>query len=312
MKKNRKYFSISIFAVILFLAACKEEPPYINYEPSKVSSIKTYILPTPPAAEAKQVLIEDVSGVQCPNCPTAATIAYGLETANQGRVNTVTVFPESVGNLTIPIKNQNNVSSKYDFRTKVGTDIVSSVENTSTLPIGYIDRNKFSGDWIVYKEDWNTTVTSELAVTTPVNIDITPSYNSLTNSINVLVKVTYTTAQTDSNFIHVMLVQDSVIDAQEKNTAPVYDSLYVHNNCLMDMITSHGGDLLNSADSFSLVKGRVFEITYNYVLDPRSNSVAGPKPPMVPWDTKHLRVLAFVARGSVTKYVLQSKSAPVQ
>ena len=85
MKKFR--ILISAF-VLLTIVACEEVPPLINYEESKSLKDTTYLINTVPAAELKNVLLEDVSGVKCVNCPDAAVIAKSIMDAFPGRVFT--------------------------------------------------------------------------------------------------------------------------------------------------------------------------------------------------------------------------------
>lgn len=312
MKNINFYLSICVLIVATF-SSCKEEPPYINYTPPQSIFDTTYLTATY-SATPKQVLIEDISGAGCSNCPKAATIAHSIIDANAGRVNEVTIYPNntSFSLLVLPI-NSGGFKSKYDFTSDIAKQLITYVSVPGTLPSGYIDRKFFSGNWYEPKENWTSDVAAELSVSSPLNIDIVPTYNSSNNTLNVVATITYTAADSGSNYIHVMILQDSIIDVQESTDANgnvFYDSTYVHNHTLMDMLTAPTGDLLNTNTTITLVPGRVFKIGYQKTLGARTGShSAYPQPP---WDTKHLSVLVFVTEGSTTKYVLQSKIVAVQ
>ncbi|MEI6594910.1 MAG: Omp28-related outer membrane protein [Bacteroidota bacterium] len=317
MKDLKIYLSVCILLSIVF-SSCKEEPPYINYTKPQSTFDTSYIISPIPAAQLKEVLIEDGSGASCINCPTAAQMAEGIVVANLAAnpsrsVNVYTIYPNlAFGGLTFPV-NKPPVVSKYDFRTDVGSDIINFVTVPGSIPSGYIDRAEVSSTWFIPYTNWSSIVTSELTQTTPVNIDIASQYNSSSNKLTVNLTLTYTKSDSGNNFINIVILQDSMIDAQESKDANglyFYDSVYVHNHTLMDMLTAHTGDLLNSTTNRTLVPGRVFKISYEKILSPRNSSPSVYPQPQ--WDPKHLSVLAFVTRGLPTKYVLQSKKVEVQ
>ncbi|MEI6508623.1 MAG: Omp28-related outer membrane protein [Bacteroidota bacterium] len=322
MKKILNILSFFIVVAIIF-SACKEDPPYVNFNKPRSTFDTTYIgaVPTP---QPKEVLIEDGSGTLCLNCPTAAVIGNGIVASNPGRVNIYTNYPNiPFGGLTKPV-NEPTVKSKYDMRSDIGKDIMNflGVPSAASLPTGYINRKKFTGnsEWAVNKDTWVGYVNGELALTTPVNIDISNTYDASTKKLSVDVTVTYSQVVTGDNYLHLMILQDSIIDAQESrdaNNSLFFDSAYVHRHVLMDMLTAHNGDLLNTTADMTLVPGRVFKKRYEMILGTRTNNLTNPDPnpprlPFCQWDLKHLLVLGLVTESSTTKYVLQSKEKEVQ
>lgn len=321
--KNISFFLFQFSFVVILFSACEEEPPYINLHPPLSTSDTAYLISPVPPAQPKEVLIEDISGASCKNCPDASVIGNAIAAANPGRVNIATIYPNiSFGGLTDPIINKQYdptnssspfVNSKYDLRTEVGKDLVSFVTVVPSLPGGYIDRKKFTGssNWYVAKENWSGNVTSELAVASPVNIEFTKEskYNSGTKKLTVEVMLTYTAAVTGDNYLHLVLLQDSIIDAQERTNQStgltIFDSAYVHRHVVMDMLTARTGDLLNTNAGRTLVPGRVFKIKFEKTLGARIESPSAFPQPQ--WNPNQLKVLAIVTEGATTKYVLQSK-----
>ena len=312
--KNLKLYLLICVLISGIFSSCKEDNPGINYIPPQSIFDTFYLVSAVPLAQLKQVLIEDVSGTGCANCPKAAIIAHNIIDANPGRVNEVTIYPNnsSFSTLVLPI-NIGGYKSKYDFTLDIAAKLINFVSVPPSLPSGYIDRKNLNGNWFQDRVNWNSDVTTELANTSPVNIDIVPTYNSSNNTLNVVATITYTAADSGANYIHVMILQDSIIDVQENtdgNGNAFYDPTYVHNNTLMDMFTAPAGDLLNDSLPKTLIPGRVFKIGYQKTLGARNDShSAYPQPP---WDPKHLSILVFVTEGATTKYVLQSKNVVVQ
>ena len=322
MKKILNLLSFFI-AVAIIISACKEDPPYINFNKPRSIFDTTYIGPVP-TPQPKEVLIEDGSGTGCINCPEAAVIGKAIADANPGRVNILTNYLNiNWGKLTLPI-NEPTVKSKYDLRSDIGTEIMTflGLPSAASIPTGYIDRKKFTGntEWAIGRNFWAGFVNSEITLTTPVNIDLKNTYDPSTKKLTVDVTISYSQAVTVDNYLHLMILQDSIIDAQEtkdNNGLQYFDSVYVHRHVLMDMLTAHTGDLLNTTADMTLVPGRVFKKRYEMILGTRTNNLTNPDPTpprlsFCQWDLKHLLVLGLVTESSTTKYVLQSKEKEVQ
>ncbi len=288
------------FLTLLAFHACKEEPPYINYNPLNLSFDSTYIDPTPAVPQKRAILFEDFTGVQCVNCPAAQQIIHKLDTIYQGQLNAVALHPNltSLGLNVRPIPGK----SRYDFRTNAAADICTQILGSlGSLPRGCVDRVRFSGQPEIYfsSTDFEAKVAERLnmAPLAPVNITLKAIETGLNpNEIGIDITIRYTQTQNDSNLLSIMLLQDSVIDAQEKQEgAQVYTiDDYVHMHLQRDMFTNHTGDLLNKDENTTLVQGRVFQKRYIITND---NALA---------DKKHLSALAFVHKSGSNKEVLQS------
>jgi hypothetical protein len=283
MRMNRLTY-LFISAICIF-TACKEEPPFINYQPKTSSFDSTYIDAQIPTAQAKGVLLEDITGVSCINCPEAATIAKNIIASNPpGRVCVVAIQPKLQNIVTKPTPETRN-----DNRTDKGTIIVTTIKEPGSLPRGYIDRKVYAPnpDPTVERLDWPTKVSQQLALTTPVNISLITTYSAGDASFTVDVKIQYTQAVTDSNYLSLVLIEDSVIDAQEYPTYVEKD--YVHMHLFRDMLTAPLGDQLNG----SLIPGRTFVKRYPYKIP-------------AAYVAKNLKIVAFVHKNTSLKEVLHS------
>ncbi len=293
------YFFI---AASLFIVACKETPPYINLTPSNVNSDTTFVVQQIPAAQASTVLIEDFTGVRCPNCPDAQVEAKNLMANNPNRVNVITIHPLNLLNsLTTPFSKElrgDKVTSNYDFRTQAGKEIFSLIGISNSLPIGTINRNLFSGETnrVIDYPKWAAYVNAELLKSTPVNIDV-KSYYTPKDSIAIDLTLTYTEAVADTNYFTVAIIENKLKDVQERNTGTgvIYDTAYIHEHILRAVVTSFQGDLLKAP----LVKGRVFKKILLYKTDPA-------------WNKNNLKIIAFVHGNTTIKNVIHSKEVDIQ
>lgn len=255
--------------LVLFLSlvgyACQEIPPNINFEPDQFTGKDTtYVLDAVPAKDDQNVLIEDITGVRCPNCPEAAKVATELEDKYPSRVSVMTIHPLSIRTLTTPIEDT--------FNTQDGEDIFQQLIGGSPqggLPVGAVNRKIFPGEttvavayqkWFKYGED-------ELALKSDVNLTATVEKVD-GQTITLAADATFTETLDKAVFMTVALIESHIINPQSTSSGTVED--YEHNHILRDVITPYQGVKL--ADNVA-EKGRVFErvFTFNvsekYVLE---------------------------------------------
>ncbi len=279
-------------AFLLLISSCEEEGPYIDFAPPRAINDTTYISDTPFVMQNKGILIEDFSGVRCPNCPAAADDAKNIADNNPGRVSIIAIHPlkADLDGLTKPFIGPpaDDHYSKYDFRTNDGNTILQNLGGTGELPIGAINRKKFpSENYLIRRDKWATYSNSELLDSTPVNIYLTGyNFNSTTNELTIKIKIAYTKQVSDSiNLLSIAVIEDDLESVQERKSATgstEFIENYVHMHVLRGMVTSSLGEKLNA----SYVPKRVFEKTYKYIMP--SNQFSNN-----PWN-KNLEVVVFV------------------
>jgi hypothetical protein len=211
LNKIKSIKALQIIALSIFaLASCDEEaPPGLNFAPERSVFDTTYITNSIPAAQATNVLIEDFTGVKCPNCPRAQGVAKKLMSDYPGRVFVMAMHPGKglLATLTSPFKTPgDDHDSKYDFRTEEAADLLTMLGGTSQLPIGSINRTLFSSENAILIND---------------------------------------TASSDSQFVSIAIIEDDLIDFQEDGTMVKED--YEHNHVLRRMITPTTGSQLKAS-----------------------------------------------------------------
>jgi hypothetical protein len=236
---NKIFFSLGLAA--LAFAGCKERTDIINYQPASetLHIDSAYKVTDIPAPQLRNLLIEDFTGVKCPNCPKAQIRAEEIDTANPGRIVITALHVTSLADP-LPI-------SKYDFRTADATHVMEMIGNPVGLPMGSLNRKIFPGksnQFLNYTE-WDSKVPDELNLPTPVNISfLKKTYNETTRELDVKILVTFTQAVPDSSYISVALKESGMIDIQETPTGN--DTFYVHRHTLRAMVAPYNGLLLGS------------------------------------------------------------------
>jgi len=221
-------------ALLLFAASCKEHGVPINL--TEDNSRDSSYMGTVEEPEKKRVMIEELSGVRCVNCPQGAEKLEEMLTQYPGRLSIVTIH---AGALTTPLE-----ESHQDFRSEDGDNLLKQAwggEQGSKptavfdrLPLGNMGYKYFVNGYL----DWPTKVTNALDQhpTTPINIAVTSAYDDAKDEYTVEVTVKYTAAVTDQYTLNIFLSEDKIIDAQELSSTNIKED-YEFNHVLRKAIT---------------------------------------------------------------------------
>lgn len=278
-----KRFKIFAIVAALTLMGCEEEPPFIDLtEEQRVLKDTSYILSNVPAAQPKNVLLEDISGVNCVNCPDAAAKAEEIKSKNNGRVIVSTMLPdkELLAEFTNP------KGGFTDLTLPKVNELLNFIGRPSALPMGMINRGNFGSGITMALQLWDGPVNNELQKTTSVNVDIEKELSADGKDLFINIKATYTDEQTDQDQnISVYLVENDIVGVQKGRTGTIQD--YVFQHVVRDFASNAVGDPIN----VNLEEGRVIERDYKLALDPT-------------WVTNNCEIIALV-HSRTDKYVYQ-------
>jgi len=285
MKKSLLLIGIFTFSVFLF--SCDEEPPPgldFSTGPEKDTN---YLVETIPTAQNKNVLIEDLTGVRCNNCPKAAVEAVRLSTDNP-RIKVMALYIKS-----------SSFAKPYpgyeDLSTQAAEDIAQDTELPSGLPNGYVDRVKGTSNNIANSIDaWEAMTISQFAKTTPVNITIVSEVNEDTSALRAKVELVYTEDVVDANHALIIVLTESYIKGKQKMPDGSDKSDYIHNHVLRTALTSSLGKTI---DANIIEKGRLIFSVYN--LDIEDN-----------WSPKNCYLVAIV-QDKTTKEIIHVQEIDV-
>ncbi len=246
-------FSSWLFALAVLIGGCKEIPPNIDFsDPVVLAKDTTYITNDLPSGIKNNVLIEDISGVKCNNCPKAAKIAHDIQDNNaEGRVVVMTLHIMELPQLTSPYSTSNDT-----FNTVVSSEIATTryIGNISGLPTGGINRKVFDGQTQTYLSytTWESHVDELLKEEAKAAIDLEVAAKE---NRKFLVNVTSTFLESDETpvYMSIYLTESKIISKQLSTDGPIDD--YEHNYILRQGITNVSG--IKLADKVE--EGRVFE-----------------------------------------------------
>ncbi len=224
------------------LISCSEElPPVIMTEEEK-PLLDTFYIGSVPAASVKKVLLFDVTGVRCNNCPKAAVLAKNLVSSNSGRVEVVALYPKTPMSLTFPWAGFDTMS------TIEAEQIATAMGGITSLPLGAVDQVAFNGSKLLNTSDWGAAVTAQLGKTSPFNLSVKSNWKSADGKSRVEIKAVANAAIASNYKWVVAITENGVKSKQSDQDAPggMVDD-YEHEHALRGVVGSFLGTEVNTA-----------------------------------------------------------------
>ncbi|HMR87470.1 MAG TPA: Omp28-related outer membrane protein [Saprospiraceae bacterium] len=187
------------------------------------------------------VLIEELTGASCPNCPKGSAAIEFILNKYPDKVAVIGVH----GNfLAQPIKDK----SKYDFRNQKAKDLEKWLEPWYGKPAATTNRiltEDPQEPYAISSPDlWLAEVERELQKPNQMNILLAVDYDENKRTIDLDVSVIPLVDLAGNYNISVYLTESDIIDAQSNGSEYIED--YEHKHVLMDMLTNATGDSFGS------------------------------------------------------------------
>ncbi len=264
----KKIFPLLLLSV-LALAACKEKPIAIPE----------------PVAPKRRVLVEELTGVRCTNCPDGARTLLSLQ-STFGKENLILVSNHSAGTFSFPYPD-----SKFKFNFPEGQAMADYIGQPIGFPTAAIGRFHLNGEKSPFASAslWAGLLNSEFAKDYGLGLFIKTTYNPTARQVGIEVLMDPTQTLEGENRLSVVITQDSIVDPQLDSGTKIKE--YVHRHVLRGVVTSATGDLIDEP----LMAGTLLSRKYTFTL------------PDDTWVAKHCSVVAFVHHsGTPDKEVLQA------
>lgn len=262
MKLYKKLFAFALAA--LALTACDEMEPNERFSGPVIVEAK------------KNVLIEDFTGQQCQNCPSAAEEIHKLQEA-YGADRLIAVSVHGSLNALYETKSPQGLANAQ------GNDYVTHW-GVSSLPKGWVDRSGSIDD----KEKWAETIKNRFGITPKVGIEVVShGYMADANGVETIkLTVNVTGKQNATGKLQVWLTESNVKKYQlmgdgSKN----FD--YVHNHVFRASISAPYGDEL------AINEGETLSKDYEYQF-PDFGTLKN----KTPWVPANLSIVAFYYNDS--------------
>lgn len=224
-----KKIAIFIFLCcsLFFYFGCEEVGPNINVGGTETTNPGTDV-------QQRNVLIEEFTGVRCVNCPEGSEVIEALKGVHGDRLIPISIH---TGFFSDPYP-----ESLYDFRVTEGNQIEQNLGPVSAFPAAVVNRKIFDGasGLVVGKNSWAGYIAQDVETTTPVEINISKSFNTGNRTLDVTVDLNFVETVGDPLLISVMITEDNVEDYQLTPEGKLPN--YVHKHILRGMMTDAGGN----------------------------------------------------------------------
>ena len=273
------YFFASFLSLMIF--SCEEEGPAVILDEAETLSDTTYMTSNIPNAQDKVVLMEELTGVRCPNCPDGHQEVESILSNNPGRVLAVAVHTPFLGQ---PFPGEPSLI------TQAGIDMESTFGGYDGKPASLIDRVSYPGEQYRFLglPQWVIRVNERMMETSPVNIDVTSTLASNGNSGVISASMTYTDAASDHRF-GILLTENEVATTQIVGSVEVED--YEQEHVLRNYITPVTGQ---GFEEVALEPGRVFEKDFAFDIEEG-------------WNSDNMEVIVWVSDANGIVHAAKSK-----
>lgn len=226
----------------------------------------------------RNLLIEEFTGRNCPNCPAGHIISNEIIHDNPGRAWSVGIHSGYFAVTTYP-----------NFNTDISavlTDPYDDVQGGLGYPAAVLNR---STEQALGRGQWRTEASAQLQIAAECNVGGHVVINPITRTAIITTEVYYTANSTEStNYLTILMVQDSIVGQQAyANTNPdqyLGDEMYCHMHVLRDVVTADWGDEIAPTTAGSLLTK-----TYEYNIP---DTIGDPNGVFV--DMDNIYFIAFV------------------
>ncbi|MEI8101044.1 MAG: Omp28-related outer membrane protein [Bacteroidota bacterium] len=224
------------------LISCSEELPPVIMTAEEKPLLDTFYLGSVPAASPKKVLLFDVTGVRCNNCPKAAVLAKSLASSNSGRVEVVALYPKTPMSLTFPW-------SGFDTMSTLEADqIATALGGITSLPLGAVDQVAYNGSKLLNTSDWGAAVTAQLGKASLFNLNIKSTWKPADGKSRVEIKAV-ASSTISSNYKWVVAITESGVKSKQSDQDAPGGSVedYDHEHALRGVVGSTLGSDVNTS-----------------------------------------------------------------
>lgn len=220
----------------------------------------------------RKILIEEFTGDWCGYCPDGHEILENITTANPNRI------------VAVGMHYNDFLETNYSLA------MVSNL-SVAAYPRAAVDRVTYSGGnaFVMSRSYWTGAVAARLNVSSPLTININPSYNPTTRNLNVTIDYTFLSGYGEETRITCLLIEDSISSSQTNyynttagspfygmgNPIPNYQQLHTQVALLS---ADNWGDINNPT---TVASGQSFSKTYSYTLPSTMND-------------DHVKIVAFI------------------
>ncbi len=271
----KKYILATILAAIAF-AGCENIDEGDRFIPSDGPKSK------------KVILLEEFTGVRCPNCPAAARTAHDIMGLYPDNVVTIAMHGSNTGGFGTPI------NSEQDFRVDGVEELFDKLGGIEQdgFPKGIVNRSVRDGSLFSDYDAWMNYVKQELEKPQLIDLSIKKTAD---NGSSIDIEIDATTLAEITSGDHSLVVQvieDGIVGPQYDNG--VMNEKYVHNHVLRSFVNGVWGESILLSDVIGQSETKTVTVEFEKE-----------------WEKDNCSVVAYVYNTSSKRNILQAAILPM-
>jgi len=241
--------------------------------------------------EAQRILLEDLTGFRCTNCPQAHDIANNLSNIYGDQLIVVGIHCSAQFSTPNSPQSPDYPSYSTEFRTPAGVTYFTELFGSPGLPTGSINRRVIDNSRLVAPSAWAETVAPMIDQIARANLIVNiNSYNENSRVVNFDVEMVITAdLEPGQYFMTAYMVEDSIYDWQLNNGVNIEN--YLHRHTLRDNVNGTWGALAFNSGA----AGQENTLNYQYTLDEA-------------WKEQHCEIIAYLYHGESREIVQVNKA----
>jgi hypothetical protein len=296
----KRIFAITIVLAAILIAACDKVKNPIVVKPTAVGS-KFITKDNSAVAATKKSMLEDYTGMRCPNCKAAADLATSIMAGSGGTIVTIAVhanfFAKPAG-----------TTYTAEYRCDASEDWYTGF-GLGNNPLGFVNRKDYGGNGVILPSTlWSSSL--DFAKTDPmiIRLDVVTNYDSAVHALNVAVKGTFKAANADSLNITVALTEDAIHGVQDDNGTEVE---YEFEHVMRGTLNGSWGTLFKAGASAVNDSVKVEFNNFDIQGMQLTKGLGVSTPKNIVLNDKNVSVVVFVSKKA-TKEILQVERVKIR
>ncbi|MFW5781109.1 MAG: Omp28 family outer membrane lipoprotein [Bacteroidota bacterium] len=281
VRKTQILFPGIIPFLFLIISCDKIDPPYttesLNQDTGQVEVVRN-------------ILLEEFTGHQCPNCPEGISTSQTLKDFYGDQLIIVSIHAGFFARPT-------GSTFEYDFRTGEGEEL-NAYFGVDRNPMGLVNRKQYDGSLLLGHTAWGSAITEFTGNDPLFRINITYQESGSDQHSDIDVMVTALQSLDQVYHLVVLVTEDKIVKPQKTNNPNIEDGVimdFEHNHVLRKSLTNIWGDALNES---SIEANEQFTESYSISLEEE-------------WVRANCHIVAYIL-DSETLEVMQAIEAPLQ
>lgn len=252
----------------------------------------------------RKVIVEDLTGFRCVNCPLASDALSTLVEDVYGD-QLIPVGVHMIDFFTEPQTDPDHPGYFLtDFRTQAGLDYENEF-GVFGIPIGLVNRTEDSGNILIGFGAWDGKVGDILAEPADVDIKIKKAeYVASSGQIDIEIDAILDNGIDGDYNLTLYLVEDSILEGQYDGSDVLED--YLHRHVFRGALNGSWGESIFTSPS----AGDSIHFEGSYALPSSLSSAPDPNPDI---DVLKCEVVAYIYKSGINEYeIIQAESKHVE